>query len=79
MVNCDFHPKDRQLPMLKIIELQADSNSGWQEAADQVINVASKTVRGIRTVRVDSFEAQVAEGLIVNYRVTAKVLFELDS
>ena len=44
-----------------------------------MINVASKTVRGIRTVRVDSFEAQVAEGLIVNYRVTAKVLFELDS
>lgn len=79
MINCDFHPKNRQIPMLKIIELQADSNSGWQEAADQVVSVATKTVRGIRTVRMDSFEAQVAEGLIVNYRVTAKVLFELDS
>ncbi len=79
MINCDLHPKNRHSPMLKIIELQADSNSGWQEAADQVIKVASNTVRGIRTVRVDSFEAQVAEGLIVNYRVTAKVLFELDS
>ena len=65
--------------MLKVIEVRADSMNGWQDAADQAINVASKTVRGIRTVRVDGFEALITDGSIINYRVTAKILFELDS
>ena len=65
--------------MDKTIEVQAESPFGWQAAAVEAIATASHTVRGIKSVRVEVFEAMFDEDQIVNYRVKALVVFSLDS
>lgn len=65
--------------MDKIIEVQAESPFGWQAAATEAIATASKTVRGIKSVRVDAFEAVLDDRQVVNYRVKAVIVFSLDS
>ena len=65
--------------MFKVIEVQAESPDGWQQAAERLVVDANQTLRGIRRVRVDGFEAMLCEGAVITYRVTAKIEFELDS
>jgi flavin-binding protein dodecin len=65
--------------MEKTIEVQADSPFGWQAAATEAILAASQTMRGIRRVKVESFEAMFDQGSVVNYRIRALVSFSLDS
>lgn len=65
--------------MEKTIEVQAESPFGWQAAATEALTAASQTVRGIKSVRVDSFEAMFDGDHVVNYRIRALVCFSLDS
>ncbi len=65
--------------MEKTIEVQAESPFGWQAAATEAITAASQTMRGIKSVKVDSFEAMFDDGRVVNYRVRALVSYSLDS
>jgi dodecin len=66
------------MSMLKVIEVLAESNKSWEEAAQNAVANAGKTVRNIRSIYVEHFEAQVAKGKITNYRINAKISFELE-
>ena len=65
--------------MDKTIEVQAESPIGWQAAATEAILAASQTMRGVKRVKVESFEAIFDGGSVVNYRIRALVSFSLDS
>lgn len=67
------------MTVLKVLELMSESSKSWEEAAQQAINKASKTVKHIRSVWVQDFSATVGkDGKIDTYRVTCKVTFEVD-
>jgi flavin-binding protein dodecin len=63
---------------LKVIELLAQSEKSWEDAAQVAVTKASKSLRGVKSVYIKEFEAQVQDGRITQYRVNAKISFELD-
>ncbi len=64
--------------MLKVIEVLAESDKSWEDAADQAIARASQSVHGIKSIYVKEFEAKVENNRIVKYRINAKITFQLD-
>jgi flavin-binding protein dodecin len=63
---------------LKVIELLAQSEESWEDAARVAVKKASDSLRGVKSIYIKEFEAQVKDGRITQYRVNAKVSFELD-
>jgi hypothetical protein len=66
------------MTMLKVIEVLAESNKSWEDAAQVAVTNAAKSVRGIKSVYVENFQATVKDGKVANYRVNAKLTFELE-
>ena len=64
--------------MLKVIEVLSESEKSWEDAAAIAVQRASETVRDIKSVYVDNFEAKVENNRIVEYRINAKVTFLLE-
>ena len=66
------------MTMLKVIECLAESNKSWEDAAQQAVSSASKTVRNIKSIWIENFEATVEDGKLKSYRVNAKISFVLE-
>lgn len=64
--------------MLKVIEVLAESDDSWEDAAAQAVTNASKTVHGIKSVYIKELEAKVEGDKIVKYRINAKISFLLE-
>lgn len=66
------------MSIVKVIEVMASSGKSWEDAAQQAVYEASKTLHNIRSVYIQDQSAVVKSGKITEYRVTAKLSFELD-
>ena len=66
------------MSVLKVIELLANSNDSWEDAAHKAIAKASKSVKNIKSVYIKDQSAAVTNGAISEYRATLKVTFELE-
>jgi dodecin len=64
--------------VLKVIEVLAESPKSWEDAAGEALKKASKTLKNIRSIYIEHFEAKVDRNKIVAYRVNAKISFLLD-
>jgi dodecin len=62
----------------KIIEVVASSKTGWEDAAQEAIREAGKTVRGITGIDIQDWTAKVKDGKIIEYRVNAKIVFGVE-
>ena len=65
------------MSIVKVIEVLAQSDKSWEDAAQTAVKVASKTIKDIRSIYIENFEAQVQNGKIVKYRVNGKLTFGL--
>lgn len=63
---------------VKVIELLAQSEKGWEDAAQVAVDAAAKSLRGIKSVYIKEMEAKVEGNRITMYRVNAKVSFEIE-
>lgn len=64
--------------VVKVIELMSESSKSWEDAAQNAISEASKTLRNIRSLYVKEMTAAVEKGKITSYRLNAKVTLELE-
>jgi len=64
--------------MLKVIEVLAESNKSGEDAAQGAVTTASKSVRNVKSIWIDNFEATVEDGKMKKYRINAKVSFVLE-
>lgn len=64
--------------MVKVIEVLAQSETSWDDAAKVALQEASKTLKGITSIYVKDMQAVVENDSIVQYRITAKISFLLD-
>jgi len=64
--------------MLKVVEVLAESEKGWEDAAADAVRRAAKTVKNIRSIYVEHFEAKVEDNKVVRYRINAKISFVLE-
>ncbi len=65
------------MSIIKVIEVLAHSKTSWEDAAQQAVKEASKTLKNIRSIYIQDHSASVDKGKIVEYRITAKVSFEI--
>ncbi len=65
------------MAVLKVIEILANSEKGWEDAARNAVAEASKSVKNIRSVYINEQSATVSDGKIDNYRVNVKITFEV--
>ena len=63
------------MSIVKVIEVLAQSEESWEDAAQQALAEASKTVHNIENIYVKEFQAVVEDDEIVAYRINAKVSF----
>lgn len=63
------------MPVVKIIELIGSSSEGWNEAVENAIKEAAKTVRNIKGVHVKRCTAKVEDNKMVEYRADVKIAF----
>lgn len=64
--------------VVKVVELLADSEQSWEDAARQAVEEATKTIRGVRSVYISEFQAVVENDKVKSFRVNAKVSFVLE-
>lgn len=60
-----------------VIEAIAQSERGWEDAAQSAIADAAKTVERIKSIWIKNAEAVVQNDRIVVYRVNAHITFEV--
>ena len=64
--------------LLKVIEVLAESEKSWEDATAEAVTRASKTLKNIRSIYIENFEAKVEGNRVVRYRVNAKISFVLE-
>lgn len=65
------------MAVLKVIEVLANSDKGWEDAAKNALDQASKSVKNIRSIYINEQSATVKDGKIDDYRVNVKITFEV--
>jgi hypothetical protein len=65
------------MTVVKVLELMANSTKSWEDAAQQAVTEASKTLSNIRSVYIQDHSAVVKNNKIIEYRVTVKLCFEI--
>ncbi len=63
------------MAMVKVIEVLAESEQSWDDAARKAVQEASKTVRNIKSVYVKEMQAVVNDNQITSFRINAKISF----
>jgi flavin-binding protein dodecin len=64
-----------KMAVVKVIEILAESENGWEDAAKNAIMEASKTVECINQINIENLKAVVKDNKIIKYRINAKVSF----
>ncbi len=67
------------MSVIKTIEIIAQSEDSWEDAARNAVKEVSRTVNNIKSVYIREFKADVSDNGITNYIVDAKVSFFVDS
>lgn len=66
------------MAVVKVLNLIGTSNKGWDDAVDQAIAEAAKTVDNITGVEVVNTTGAVKDGKIVEYKANVNVAFLVD-
>jgi len=66
------------MPVVKIIELIGSSSDGWEDAVENAVKEAAKTVKNIKGVHVKRCTAKVKDNKIVEYRADVKIAFVVE-
>ena len=65
-------------PIVKVLEVIAESDKSFDDAAQQAVREAAHSVRGIKSIWIDNFSGVVEGDRIVQFRVNAKLSFVVE-
>lgn len=63
------------MSVLKVIEILGNSSVSFEDAVQNVINEAAKSVKNIKSVYIKDMQVTVLDNQITEYRVNTKVCF----
>jgi flavin-binding protein dodecin len=66
------------MTVIRVTELLATSPTSWEDAVNNGLERATKTIRNVRGIDVLGWKAEVQNEKIVEYRVRMKVAFEVE-
>jgi len=64
--------------IVKVLEVVAQSEKSFDDAAQQAVRETAKSVRGINSIWIDNLSGVVKGDRIVEYRVNAKLSFLIE-
>jgi flavin-binding protein dodecin len=67
------------IPIVKVIEVIANSEKSFDDAIRNCVTEVSKTVHNIDSVYVKDFKVHVKEGNVASFGVICKVSFRVDA
>ena len=63
--------------VIKVIEVMANSNESWEDAAKKAVKHAGKSVKNLRSAYVNEQSCIINGDNITEYRVNVKISFEV--
>lgn len=66
------------MPTLKVIEILAESDKSWEDAAQLAVNKAAESLRNIKSIYINDMEAKVENNKISKFRINSKITFMLE-
>ncbi|QOD59966.1 dodecin domain-containing protein [Polaribacter haliotis] len=66
------------MAVMKVIEVLANSEKSWEDATKKAVKQASKSVKNIKSVFVQSQSAVVNGDDVAEFRVNLKITFEVN-
>lgn len=66
------------MAIVKVIEIIASSEKGFEDAVQNAVDEASKTVKNIDSVYVKHAKCHVKGGKVITYGVNCKVSFRVE-
>ena len=63
----------------KVVELIGTSETSWEEAAKNAVEMASKSLRDLRVAEVTDLDLKVEDGKVVAYRAKVNISFKVQS
>ncbi len=66
------------MAVIKTIDLVGVSTKSWRDAANQALDEAARTIRGITEMRVLETSCTVAEGKITEYLTHVRISFRIE-
>lgn len=63
---------------VKIIKVLGTSEESWQDAAEEAVRQASKTIDNISGVEVEDWTADVEDGEVTQYDATVEIAFPVE-
>ena len=67
------------MSVVKVIEVIAGSDKSFDDATQNALKEASKSVKNIKSIYIKEMNANVENNEIVSYGINAKVSFTVDS
>lgn len=65
------------MSVMKVLEIMAESEKGWEDATAKAVAKASETVKNIRSAYVQDQSVTVKDNKLHMYRVGLKITFEV--
>ena len=65
------------MAVMKVIEVLSNSEKSWEDATKKAVKQASKSVKNIKSVFVQSQSAVVNDSEVTEFRVNLKITFEV--
>lgn len=67
------------MAIIKVIEILANSKKSWEDATQNAVKHAAKSLRNIKSVNVSNMSANVdKKGIINEFRVNVNISFEVE-
>lgn len=63
------------MAILKVIEVLSNSSTSWEDAAQNAVIEASKTIKHITSVNINNQSLTVKGGRVDEYRLNVKITF----
>lgn len=60
----------------KVIEIVGSSETSWEEAARNAVEMASQSLKDLRVAEVSELDLKIEDGKIAAYRARVKVSFK---
>ena len=76
-LSCNLSKED-DMSIAKISEISATSTKSFEDAVNQGVSRANKTLRNVRSAWIKEQKVRVKEGAITEYQVNLMVTFVID-
>jgi dodecin len=78
MSKLEFRRQELRMSVARVTELSATSQTGFEDAINEAVARATKTLRGVEGAWVKDQNVLIEDGNIVGYKVNVEITFVLE-